>query len=483
MKKFFKLIGIIALIAIIGFSFAACGGDDEDVDTDNTKGGLETKNLTIAGTFDSQNGGSNAKFSASTAQAHKSQLLSRALTAQDSKDFTLEGLLEDGDIVFRLKGSYNSVTKTYSLSAASSILRYSISGGFKDSGIAETGKAIVQVKAGAEWTTIEVPVAVTGTAPSISSGGEVVDELAKGIPENLRGNWRYPGNDKELYAIVTAFSVIYSAKQDGKWIEYQTVYFTDINTAGGITSGITGYKSFDYDALIATEGENWMQKVFNDYVEKNSLYYYSYNNIEALYTKTPQFKSYYPTLKYTYSWSYLNIDLMFTFEDGFRTWLTAQNFDWAKGDYYSDTRYLDAMLAYQHGTSPGSAVTKAACIAAGAEASLSINDGPSYSQDWWFEFSMRRNAWADVQDFLTNQKVWELINKSGYEFEWVSEKYGDSLIVQFYEKRAMKLNNGRLILGQYYKEGAGQNDFTFTSYSQASALTEVQWDEWSALSR
>ena len=29
MKNFFKLLGIIALVAVIGFSMAACGGDDD----------------------------------------------------------------------------------------------------------------------------------------------------------------------------------------------------------------------------------------------------------------------------------------------------------------------------------------------------------------------------------------------------------------------------------------------------------------------
>jgi len=35
MKKFFKLIGIIALVAVIGFSMAACGGDGDDDNNSN----------------------------------------------------------------------------------------------------------------------------------------------------------------------------------------------------------------------------------------------------------------------------------------------------------------------------------------------------------------------------------------------------------------------------------------------------------------
>ena len=46
MKNIFKLIGIIAIVAVIGFSFAACGGDDGDDDGGN--GGLGD-NLSLSG--------------------------------------------------------------------------------------------------------------------------------------------------------------------------------------------------------------------------------------------------------------------------------------------------------------------------------------------------------------------------------------------------------------------------------------------------
>jgi len=37
MKNFWKILGIIALVAIIGFSMAACGDDDDDPDTTGTE--------------------------------------------------------------------------------------------------------------------------------------------------------------------------------------------------------------------------------------------------------------------------------------------------------------------------------------------------------------------------------------------------------------------------------------------------------------
>jgi len=58
MKNFFKLFGIIALVAVIGFSMAACGGDDDD-DGGNGGGGgsgFPAELLTKDGTFTRQGG-------------------------------------------------------------------------------------------------------------------------------------------------------------------------------------------------------------------------------------------------------------------------------------------------------------------------------------------------------------------------------------------------------------------------------------------
>ena len=50
MKNFFKLLGIIALVAVIGFSMAACGGDDDNSNNNsnnnnNTGGGSSGLNI------------------------------------------------------------------------------------------------------------------------------------------------------------------------------------------------------------------------------------------------------------------------------------------------------------------------------------------------------------------------------------------------------------------------------------------------------
>jgi len=56
MKNFWKILGIIALVAVIGFSMAACGGDDDD---DTKKPGTDTPGTDTPGTDTPSTGGDN----------------------------------------------------------------------------------------------------------------------------------------------------------------------------------------------------------------------------------------------------------------------------------------------------------------------------------------------------------------------------------------------------------------------------------------
>jgi hypothetical protein len=274
LQKKLRLLAIIAIVAMAGIMFTACGGDDEET--------LQKRDLTIAGTFASQNGGEQAKFFATAGRGAVAQ--SRSISA---RDFALEGFLEDGDITFRLNGNYNSDTGTYTLSAASSFLRYTITGSFNDLGIAETGRAIVQVRSGDEWITTEVPITTTGTAPPINTGGVIVDETSGGIPQNMRGIWR-DTNDANYYAMVNAFSVVFYERIGNNWIEAETMFFTDINTANGITSGITAYMDWDFDE-ISNSNPNWWFDMISDYAEENDIKFVSNSiDLEVMFYMTEQ---------------------------------------------------------------------------------------------------------------------------------------------------------------------------------------------------
>jgi len=422
---------------------------------------LETKNLTIAGSFDSQNGGSQANF---FAKAGSGAPMS-AVRAIGSTEYALEGLLEDGDITFRLKGNYNSDTKTYTLSAASSILRYTISGGFNSSGVAETGKAVVQLKSGEVWTTTEAEVTTTGTAPAIDAGGTIVDETEGGIPMNMRGIWRDDG-DASYYAMVNAFSVVIYEKEGNNWVESETLYFTEIDVAGGVASGITAYMDWDYDSLPA----NFSQLMMDDYTAANNIKPYEPSEIinmyQAEFSMTTAGKAIinkYPALNREYKfYSPYNDgspDSYGYYYDHFYPWLLDKyyaGYYWiipygGEGYFYS-TDYLDLLLEYRNGD--GKTLGDTYGIIIGVNISPPDSDpygwgNPPYTT-FWSEFQNSMDNWLNGQGFVMN-----VIIPPEYWETWLTDKYGKTSPYwrQWYQKMALKLQGGMLYPGQYVKDG------------------------------
>ena len=257
-KRMFKVIAVIAFSVIIGFVLTACPEPG-------------SPGFTISGSFAAQNGSGNAVFFASES-ANRS---ARTIIAAD--EILLEGLLQDGDITFRLQGSYDQGTKIYTLSAAGSFFRYSISGNLNN---VNDSKAIVQVKdMSGNWTSIEVDVnaSSTGNAPSIDGSGTIEDELAGGIPENMWGIWwgskpiavssetdiAYPGH---YYYAVDAYTVMLYVDRHGLWNqEGYTCYFDGVNNAQDGT--VTGTAIFSYtdNKLINETHPNWWIQMVADY--------------------------------------------------------------------------------------------------------------------------------------------------------------------------------------------------------------------------
>ena len=270
------------LILLIGFAVIACNNNGNSINDIIDNNDLQKQNLVISGTFATQNNGDeDAKFHAATVGL-ASKSVSRSAAQINADDFALEGLLEDGDIIFKLRGNYNSVTRTYTLSAASSFLRYSISGEFNEAGTAApTASAVVQIKSNDVWETFEITVATSGSAPLINgeARADTITALNDGIPAALQGIWRDP-SDPDFYIMVNAFSLTVYSKygfsdgpgggspgggiDDGKrnisrnisysttgdvWYE-ETMYFTDVETKDGITSGISAYiQEFSRDSI------------------------------------------------------------------------------------------------------------------------------------------------------------------------------------------------------------------------------------------
>ena len=465
------VVSFIALLACL--ALLACGPDGPA----GGGGGLETRSLVIAGTFN--RGGGEAKFSAST-NPDDFRSVSRAI---GSDEYELTGLLEDGDITFRLKGNYNSQTKTYTLSAAAEFLglRYTLTGKFKDNGTAETGKAVVQVRTGsgdsAVWNTTEVPVTASESAIEIEAPAEnIIDDTPGGIPVGWRGIWR-DQTDASYYAMVNAFSVVIYEKVDGYWVEAvddmdqpMTMYFTDIQEEGSGYSGITGYMGWDIEALP----DNWSQLMYADYAEENNLRLMDwpevYNMYHAEFSMTSTGKTIinkYPNLvrQYSFYTPYKNGELMDAhpyYYDHFYPWFQEKHYH----GYYMDppfdapgyeylTEYFDLLTEYRNGDGK----TQGDLI--GAIIGISVYP-PDYGDGWEFsdpdylafqnEFGNTLNNWLEGQGFINS-----LILPYWFQDEWLERKYGKNYPYwrQWYMKMSLKIENGKLIPGQYVKDSVG----------------------------
>lgn len=283
MKNTIRILGIIALAAIIGFGMMACSDGGGGEKPGPGPGPDVNTAFSISGTFKDTDGDVDAKFIAtSTVQPSLSWSRSARAAADELVEVALEGLLEDGDITFRLKGSYNSETKIYSLSAASSKIRYSIAG---DLSVANSSKAVVQVKAGTDWIVIEIDsvnASTDGEAPSISESDDIEDELANGIPEEMWGVWwgleSYEKGKGDIiqsgsyYYAVDAYTVIEYVNRSNIWNrEGYTCFFEGADVdAQGVASGRVEFDYTDFAKIDAYDEQNgsWWVKCIADYAKQ-----------------------------------------------------------------------------------------------------------------------------------------------------------------------------------------------------------------------
>ena len=236
--------------------------------------------FTISGRLADSSNEVDAKFYASVVADDPAPMGRSARTLMplaESDEVPLEGLLEDGSVIFNLKGSYNKQTRDYILSAAASFMRYSISGNL------ETGEAvaIVQIKFMNNWlsfTVSEVEVEsneTAETAPEIVVGDDnvVEDTLNDGIPKEMWGVWWgletlqkdnlfQPG---EYYYVLDAYTIKQYVNRYGLWnLESYTCFFegATIEVIGGMDTA-KGRVEFNYtdqekiDNDPSDEIKNW----------------------------------------------------------------------------------------------------------------------------------------------------------------------------------------------------------------------------------
>jgi len=205
MKNFAKLfsttqsIAIIAFVAIIGFCTVSC----ETGDNNNNDNSGDT--FSISGKI-AKGDGSDAQFNLSrTANSGRSVARSAGLV------YDMAGALNDGDITFRLNGTFDSDTGRYSASAASSNIRYTISGSFDNGGNSLGATATLAVKTETdEWKAFSVPVLEDNT---VTVSGTPQDSNVEGLPQAIQGRWLSVSGTmedftfEELRAVVSPFRI------------------------------------------------------------------------------------------------------------------------------------------------------------------------------------------------------------------------------------------------------------------------------------
>jgi len=172
-RNVFKLFAITALAVIIGFGVTGCG------DSPPPTG----KALVISGTL----GGSGQNPNI-MARAYDPNQDVKRFSGTVQKDNTIQGILEDGAMLFKLTGVYDPTTKAFSMQAASSMMVFALTGKLTSSNAIDASEstAVLHVKQGDNWETI----ALGSIAPSNTTISGKANQTDENItPEWARGIW------------------------------------------------------------------------------------------------------------------------------------------------------------------------------------------------------------------------------------------------------------------------------------------------------
>ena len=172
---------LIAIAAIITLVMAACSpGGPPPIDPIDPPPGTA---FSVSGSFEKVSGDTVQFNLADTAS------LNRSIT---SESYAVSGQLEDGDIIFRLSGTYDPLTRSYTASSSSSLIRYSINGAFSTSGqsLGSTATLLVREGIGSDtWTAYSYVIEEADAV--VITGTESTDVIDGGIPTFARGWWNF----------------------------------------------------------------------------------------------------------------------------------------------------------------------------------------------------------------------------------------------------------------------------------------------------
>jgi hypothetical protein len=179
------VLGMLAIVLALGFVFVGCDtGTSLNNDGDNS--GVRV--FSVSGSF-TKAGGEEVKFDLESDRS--------AAMAVAADSYTVSGVLEDGDLTIRLKGSYDPNTGNWSVSANSSTIIYSLDGNVNSAGVSQGSSATIAVydSGTQEWVPYIFPI--TEAVVIIPDAAEAEDGETGGMPSFTQGYWHsdktYPG--------------------------------------------------------------------------------------------------------------------------------------------------------------------------------------------------------------------------------------------------------------------------------------------------
>ena len=160
---------------------------------------------------------------------------------------SIAGKLQDGDMIFNLKGQYDPGTKAFTMQAASSAIVFSISGKLTNSGNIGSSHATVEVKgADNEWTTIVLQVASSNQ----SVNGAANQTGGVSTPTWSRGTWYDWLTDSKIIVTENSITVIDAWMGEVQPLTIVELQNVDANSARLLIRGITLGSPISYNARV-----------------------------------------------------------------------------------------------------------------------------------------------------------------------------------------------------------------------------------------
>jgi hypothetical protein len=329
MKNLTKLIGITALVAVIGLAFITC----DDGNNPNNPNPV----FSVSGTF-SKGGGNNVAFSLTDAASS-----GRSARAVTSDTYAVTGVLEDDDFTIRLSGTYDPTARTYTASASANSLgiRYSVNGAYDSSGNSAGSTATLAVKnqTTGEWTATTYVVDETA---AVNITGTAVDSEPGGIPAFARGNWyfNYTDTEEDFTASAKILANQWNVNMDVVTTQNgQTDYQSMSSTVVEVEDKGSGKYNviFAYPVYEPTNANQVAAAVANFFTGKGVT--------PTRVTEYPDFSTPTPTPLPTGPWYYINVD-----EDFNIWWGNFSESQWILVNQFYNTSALEKYLISQNVT-------------------------------------------------------------------------------------------------------------------------------------